>query len=196
MSIISAIKGVFKKKSVVVFSRKSYAEIIPTLKINQTKLLEVMSLVEIFNNTRERYHVVSHMTGVPEDVLFACHYRESSLSFKGVLHNGEKIIGTGLLTRLVPKGRGPFKTWEEAAIDAMEIEKHKFPKEWNLIGKLEFCEAYNGLGYKKRGLPSPYVLSFTNAYTSGKYVADGKFDPDFIDKQCGTAAIILGIGNA
>ena len=161
--------------------------------INQNKVEMVTTLVAKFHATRERYHVVSKMTGVPEDVLFACHYRESSLSFKGVLHNGERIIGTNQKTILVPKGRGPFETWEEAAIDAMEIEQSKFPKTWDISGKLDFCERYNGLGYRKKGVPSPYVYSWTNKYSKGKYVADGKYDQNFVDQQCGTAAIILGI---
>jgi lysozyme family protein len=93
----------------------------------------------------------------------------------------------------VPKGRGPFATWELAAIDALLMEKHKFPSEWDIVGKLNFCEAYNGMGYSKRNVPSPYVLSWTNGYNKGKYVADGKYDPNFVDQQCGTAAIILGI---
>lgn len=187
--------NLFKKKIVEAVPRKTYAELIPTLKINEKKLIEVKLLVEKYKATRERYEVVSSLTNVPSDVLFAIHYRESSLNFKGVLHNGERIIGTGLKTRLVPKGRGPFESWETAAVDAMEIEKGKFPVVWDLVGKLNFCELYNGAGYKKKGLPSPYVMSWTSAYVKGKYVADGKFDKDFIDQQCGTAAIILGIAS-
>jgi lysozyme family protein len=193
--------GFFKRifgstSSSKVIPRKPYSEIIPTLKIDSNKVLDVQDLVEQFKKTRERYEVVSKQSGVPSDVLFAIHYREASLNFKCVLHNGERIIGTGLLTRLVPKGRGPFRSWEEAAIDALEIEKHKFPTTWDLEGKLTFCEKYNGLGYSKRNVPSPYVLAWTNGYSMGKYVADGKYDPSFIDKQCGVAAILLGIGNA
>ena len=184
---------IFKKpaKSVPQTSRKSYSEILPELKIADKYQVDVRLLVDKFNKTQERYHVVSHMTGVPVDVLFALHYRESSLDFTKCLHNGDKLPGP---THNVPKGRGPFKSWEEAAIDAIELEKHKFPKSWDIVGKLEFCEIYNGLGYKNRGVPSPYVLSWTNGYSCGKYVADGKYDSSFVDKQCGTAAIILGIG--
>lgn len=68
---------------------------------------------------RSRYEVVSKATGVPWDVIGVIHYRESSGSFAGVLHNGQKIIGTGKKTTLVPKGRGPFSTWEDAAVDAL-----------------------------------------------------------------------------
>lgn len=194
---MSWLKRIFGRKPIApAKERKSYAEMLPSLKIKDEWVLETKLLVDKYKATKERYLVVSQATGVPTDVLFAIHYRESSLSFKGVLHNGEKIINTGLRTRLVPKGRGPFTTWEEAAMDAMNIEKNKFPEQWDMVGKLMFCEAYNGLGYKNKGVPSPYVLSRTNEYTCGKYVADGKYDSSFVDKQSGVAALILGINES
>lgn len=195
MGIFSRIFGSSKEKTKEV-PRVSYDELIATLKVNSDKIIEVNLLKEKFKETRERYEVVAKEVGVPADVIFALHYRESSLNFKACLHNGERIIGTGLLTRLVPKGRGPFNSWEESAIDALEIERYKFPKEWTLASKLAFTESFNGLGYKKRNVPSPYVLSWTNGYSSGKYIADGKYSSIAIDKQCGTAAIILGINLA
>jgi lysozyme family protein len=174
-------------------SREDYATLIPKLKINSDKIAEVNRLCEQFYKTQERYAVVSKATGVPVDVLFALHYREASLDFRSCLHNGERIIGNGRVTTLVPKGRGPFNSWEAAAIDAITIEKYAFPNEWSLQKKLEFCESFNGMGYKRRGVPSPYVLSYTNGYSCGKYVADGKFDVNFKDQQCGVAAIFLGL---
>lgn len=142
---------------------------------------------------RARYEAVSKATGVPWDVIGVIHYRESSGDFKGVLHNGEKIIGTGRKTALVPKGRGPFNTWEEAAIDALvnappQAAKNK---DWSVAGTLDILERYNGLGYRKKGLPSPYLWAGTDQYVKGKYVADGKYDPEHVDKQLGTAAILM-----
>lgn len=194
MGFLSRIFGKKPEQSKSASKREDYETLIPKLKINSDKIAEVNRLCEQFYKTRERYAVVAKATGVPEDVLFALHYREASLDFRACLHNGERIIGNGKITKLVPKGRGPFNTWEAAAIDAIVIEKYKLPSEWSMQAKLEFCERFNGLGYKKRNLPSPYVLSYTNGYTAGKYVADGKFDPNFKDKQCGVAAIFLGIG--
>lgn len=142
---------------------------------------------------RARYEAVSKATGVPWDVIGVIHYRESSSDFKGVLHNGEKIIGTGKKTTLVPKGRGPFNSWEEAAIDALvnappQAAKNK---DWSIAGTLDILERYNGLGYRKKGLPSPYLWAGTDQYVKGKYVADGKYDPEHVDKQLGTAAILM-----
>jgi lysozyme family protein len=147
---------------------------------------------------RARYEVVSKATGVPWDVIGVIHYRESSNHFAGVLHNGEKIIGTGKKTTLVPKGRGPFSTWEQAAIDAL-ANCHPYlakQKDWSLGITLDLLEAYNGLGYRNKGLPSPYLWAGTDQYQKGKYVADGKFDPNHVDKQLGVAALLMKLREA
>lgn len=147
---------------------------------------------------RSRYEVVAKATGVPWDVIGVIHYRESSNDFRGVLHNGQKIIGTGKKTTLVPKGRGPFSTWEEAAIDAL-ANCHPYlakNKDWSIGTTLDKLEAYNGLGYRNKGLPSPYLWAGTDQYHKGKYVADGKFDPNHVDQQLGVAPILMKLREA
>jgi len=144
---------------------------------------------------RSRYEAVSAKTGVPWDVIGVIHYRESACDFAGVLHNGQKIIGTGKKTTIVPKGRGPFKSWEEAAIDALMncspfLAKRK---DWSLGATLDALEAYNGLGYRNKGLPSPYLWAGTDQYVKGKYVSDGKFDPNHVDPQLGVAPLLMKI---
>lgn len=144
---------------------------------------------------RARYEAVSAKTGVPWDVIGVVHYRESSGSFAGVLHNGQKIIGTGKKTTIVPKGRGPFSSWEQAAIDAlMNCPPYAGKnKDWSIAGTLEILERYNGLGYRNKGLPSPYLWAGTDQYVKGKYVADGKYDPNHVDTQLGVAPVLMKI---
>lgn len=141
---------------------------------------------------RARYEAVSKLTGVPWVVIGVIHYRESSGDFKGVLHNGDRIIGTGGKTVKVPKGRGPFSTWEDAAVDALVIcpPYAAKNKDWSISGTLDILEKYNGLGYRTKGLPSPYLWAGTDQYVKGKYVADGKYDPNHVDKQLGVAALL------
>ena len=147
---------------------------------------------------RSRYLAVQAKTGVPWFVIAVIHMRESSQSFSGVLHNGERIIGTNRRTRLVPAGRGPFATWEDAAVDAL-VNCHPYAarnKDWSVGGTLLLLERYNGLGYANKGLPSPYVWAGTDQYVKGKYVADGKYDPNTVDPQPGCAGMIKVIMTA
>ena len=141
---------------------------------------------------KARYQAVAAKTGVPWFVIAVIHQRESSGNFAGVLHNGEKIIGTGKKTRLVPAGRGPFSTWEQAAIDALTNcgPYAARNKDWSVGGTLALLERYNGLGYANRGLPSPYIWSGTDQYVKGKYVRDHVFDPNAVDQQLGCAGLI------
>ena len=54
-------------------------------------------------------------------------------------------------------------------------------------------EKYNGMGYRPFGVPSPYLWSFSSIYTSGKYVADGRFDPTVVSKQSGAAVMLKAL---
>lgn len=137
---------------------------------------------------KDRYLVVASATGVPWFVIACLHKMEASQSWKSCLHNGDPIIGTGEKTTHVPRGRGPFDTWEEAAIDAINLEWH--PKSWTLGEILEFCERYNGRGYRKFGINTPYVYGYTTVYKRGLFVEDGNFDPDAIQKRPGVVAIM------
>lgn len=144
---------------------------------------------------KDKYLDVQDATGVPWYVVASIHSLESGLNFQSVLHNGEAIIGTGKKTTLVPKGKGPFSTWSEAAIDALGGKAAHFnKKDWGIGEWLDFLERYNGLGYRRRGLDSPYLWSMTSEQrTAGKYVADGIFDPKAISKQVGCVAIIKSL---
>lgn len=135
------------------------------------------------------YRAVETITTVPWPVIAAIHFRESSLNFKTHLHNGDPLTDW---TVHVPKGRpaqgAPPFFWADSAIDA--LGGRLIPRVWDLSGCAEFLERYNGLGYRKRELCSPYVWNFTNHYTSGLYVADGKFDPLKKESRPGCIAIL------
>jgi len=138
-----------------------------------------------------RYRAAQAATGVPWFFIGALHMRESSCDFSGVLHNGERIIGTGRLTTLVPDGRGPFSTWEESAIDALKLKNLHRVQDWSVARMLYSAEVYNGLGYVSRGINSPYVWAGTSHEQPGKFVADHVFDPNADDKQLGVAAALI-----
>jgi lysozyme family protein len=143
----------------------------------------------IFKN-RAKYEAVEAKTGVPWYFIAVTHMRESSCDFRGVLHNGEHIIGTGRKTRLVPAGRGPFSTWEAAAIDALRLHALHKITDWSIERVLYECERFNGFGYYRKGLVSPYVWAGTTLYRSGKYVRDGVYDPSHVDTQLGCAIVL------
>lgn len=138
---------------------------------------------------KDRYETVAKVSGVPWWVIAVIHERESSQSWRRSLAQGDPWT---IRSVHVPKGRGPFVSWEAAAIDAL-TQCPPFAArwaDWSIGGALTLLESYNGLGYARRGLPSPYLWAGTNQYKAGKYVADGRFDPNAVDKQLGCAAMI------
>lgn len=147
-------------------------------------------LSNTINNNRAKYEKVSNKTGFDWRVVAAIHWLESSGSFFTHLHNGDPLTAR---TRQVPAGRpakgNPPFTWVESAIDALST--YKPPS--GLEDTLDFLERYNGTGYRSRGVNSPYLWSGTNWYLKGKYIADGRYDPNAVSAQLGAVAILKAL---
>lgn len=170
-------------------TREGYANMWRTMRV--TRAAECEAAARRIMASKARYQDVEAETGVPWFFIAILHMRESNNSFAGVLHNGEHIIGTGRKTRLVPAGRGPFGTWEEAAIDALHLKGLHKIKSWPVERIGYEAERFNGLGYIYRGVNSPYLWAGSNHYTRGKFVADGKFDPNHEDRQLGVMPVLF-----
>lgn len=143
-------------------------------------------------SNQDRYKKVAAVFNMPWEVVAVIHNLEGSLRFDKCLHNGQKVIGNGKKTTWVPKGRGPFATWEDAAIDALGMKKSIMPAKWTVGATLNFLEHYNGLGYRKyhKSVPTPYLWSGTSYYKKGKYVSDGKFDKHAVSSQVGAVPVL------
>jgi lysozyme family protein len=139
---------------------------------------------------KSRYQAVEEKTGVPWSVIAVIHERESSQSWAASLAQGDPWNRASIHE---PAHRGPFASWEEAAMDALVICPPHAAKwdDWTIGGALTLLEEYNGLGYAVHGMPSPYVWASTDQYSHGKYIADGHFDPNAIDHQMGCAALLM-----
>jgi lysozyme family protein len=141
---------------------------------------------------KSRYQAVEAKTGVPWFVVAVIHERESSQNWNGSLAQGDPW---NRVSTHVPAGRGPFNSWEDAAVDALVNCAPYLARntDWSIAGTLLRLEEYNGLGYANRGVPSPYLWSGTDQYKSGKYVRDGVYDSAAIDSQPGCAGLLLAI---
>lgn len=130
---------------------------------------------------------------IPWYFIACVHYLECSFSFRKHLHNGDPLTG---YTVQVPAGRpkvghAPPFTFEESAVDALKLMGFDKVRSWILPFILRKLEAYNGFGYfKYHKMNSPYLWSFSNHYTKGKYVKDGKFDKEAVSAQTGSAVIL------
>lgn len=142
---------------------------------------------------KARYQEVEKRTGVPWWFVAVVHEREASQKWNTQLGQGDPLDKK---STHVPKGRGPFQTWEEGAVDAL-VNCAPYAaknKDWSAGAALTMLEKYNGLGYANKGLPSPYVWAGTDQYVSGKYVSDGIYDPNKVDTQLGCAGLLKFMG--
>lgn len=138
---------------------------------------------------KARYQAVQTRTGVPWPFIAVTHEREASQNWNTQLGQGDPLHSFSVH---VPRGRGPFATWEDGAYDAL-VNCGPWAarnKDWSIGGTLTMLELYNGTGYAARGEPSPYIWAGTNQYVSGKYVRDGVYDPSVVDRQLGCAVLL------
>jgi lysozyme family protein/peptidoglycan hydrolase-like protein with peptidoglycan-binding domain len=148
------------------------------LEIRPGRLAEANAVARKALNGKATYQQIERLTGVPWHFTALCHYRESNFDFDTYLGNGESLHR---VTTIVPKGRGPFATFVDGAVDAFRIEN--------------FIEAFNGFGYQAKGVKSPYLYGGSTLYgppeaRGGKFVRDHVFDPNQVDSQLGTAVIL------
>lgn len=138
----------------------------------------------------DTYKATEKMTGVPWYVVAAWHNRESDANFNTQLAQGDPLHS---VSRHVPSGRGPFKTWQDGAYDALVVLKHlDRVKDWTPARICYETERYNGFGYRDHhpSVLSPYLWAWTTHYHQGKYVADGQFSATAVDSQCGAIPIM------
>lgn len=147
---------------------------------------ELAQIKKIFEENKDKYEKVAEATGVPAELICAIHYREGSCNFSTYLHNGDPL---GQTTTHVPAGLY-FEDWTDAAIDAIKSQNPEIIKDGDFDSCMEYAERYNGLGYRNKGLASPYVWAGTTNYTGGMYVADGQFDANARDKRVGVAVMM------
>jgi len=153
----------------------------------------VEALTDRIVANRARYEAVGTPMGIPWHVIAVIHNMESSLNFTRHLHNGDPLTArTVQVPANRPRAGNPPFTWEESAADALAMRGLGAGTDWSLSGTLYQLEAHNGFGYRKfhPHVLSPYLWSFSNHYTSGKYVADGTWSDIAKSTQCGAAVLL------
>jgi len=171
-------------------------EMFNTMVIHPTAETAVIPIISKMKVNKDRYAAIK--PPIPWHFIAVVHQMEAEQDFTKYLGNGQPL---SMVTTKVPKGRGPFDTFEAGAIDALEQRKLiELPVSyWNMDNELYELEGYNGYGYSLyHHMPSPYVFAGTNYYTKGKYEeirdASGQykthFNPDLVSNQIGVAVLL------
>jgi lysozyme family protein len=173
--------------------RAAYQQLFAGCVVRPEHLAEINRNVTNICMNKSRYEAVTKKLGIPWYFIGVVHCMEASLNFNTHLHNGDPLSQrtVHVPANRPPNGNPPF-TWEESAIDALSMRHLDKVTDWTLPSLLYHLEGYNGYGYRAQDPPinSPYLWSYSQSYNSGKFVADGRYDPDAVSKQCGAAVIL------
>ena len=167
-------------------------------KLTDSQLRDLNAFLNHWEANEERYKTAGLAAEVPPELIAAIHWRESHGDFDTYLHQGDPLGSPAVNW---PTDIPVFSVWEDAAAHALGQKQGKL----NALGitattadptaLVTFAEVYNGLGYYYGGLPSPYAFSGTDQYSSGKFVADGRFKRNEVDKQLGVATLLQALSD-
>lgn len=172
--------------------REDYVELWRTMSVRETRLPVIDRTIDRITTHRARYEAVAQTSGVPWGMIAIIHNMEGSGKFTTHLHNGDPLTArTVQKPKNRPPGQPPF-TWEESALDALTLDGVAAIQDWSPARAAYVFENYNGWGYRRYhpDVKSPYLWSFTNHYSKGKYVADGKWSDTAVSQQIGAMALL------
>ncbi|MEK6726810.1 MAG: hypothetical protein AABY54_09750 [Deltaproteobacteria bacterium] len=173
--------------------RDEYENLFNTCVIRHNRAGVVEGIIAKIQANTARYNNAESILGVPWFFTAVIHNMESSLNFTKHLHNGDPLVRRTVQAPAGrPKNGDPPFTWEESASDALSLKGLSSKTDWSLSGTLYQLERYNGFGYRlyHPHVLSPYLWSYSNHYTSGKFVADGIWSDTAVSKQCGAAVLL------
>jgi lysozyme family protein len=176
--------------------RDEYVSLFNSCVISDAHRAQVTWYVNKLTDTTydKSYDTVEDAVCIPWYFVGIIHAMEASFNFDAHLHNGDPLDKK---TVHVPAGRPlvwlPPTDWPSSAEDALTIEGFANQTDWSLARTLYRMEAYNGFGSRRKGINTPYLWAFSNHYTKGKYVSDGKWNPDYVSTQCGGAVMLKAL---
>lgn len=142
-------------------------------------------------NSQTQWYKVAQGACCPWYFVSIIHAMEAAFNFRSHLHNGDSLSSR---TKQIPRGRpkvwNPPNDWESSAIDALAYDGFVDVQDWSLERILYRWELYNGVRSRANGINTPYLWSFSNHYSKGKFVADNVWDPNAVSKQCGAAVML------
>jgi lysozyme family protein len=171
-----------------------YTHRLSAMKINEDQQAElnVRARIILARANKNDQGQVTTATGVPKLWWIASFELESSSDYSTSPAQGDPWDRVSMH---VPRGRGPFKNWFSAAIDAYDLDGlNKVGAEnWTWERACYEGELFNGFGPRQHGRSTGYLWSWSNQYTGGKYVSDGIWSSSAVDRQCGMIPLMVAL---
>jgi lysozyme family protein len=173
--------------------RQEYQQRFNNAKILETDQPKVEKYVQSLLQGRSHYERAVQGMSMPWYFLAIIHGLEGNFRFDVHLHNGDPLTArtVNVPASRPPEGAPPF-TWEQSATDVIRMRKYDQWNDWSSAGMLVLWEQFNGMGFRRHGIDSPYIWACTDRYKSGSYV-NGHFDPNAVAQYCGGVAMLKGL---
>lgn len=172
--------------------KAGYRQLYDTCTVRESSRQQVEWYVSKLLDSRyqARWYKAAKSLCCPWYFIAVIHALEGGFNFDSHLHNGDPLRAR---TTHVPAGRpkvwNPPNDWETSTTDAL-LDRVSDSTDWSVERTLYRWESYNGFRSRRNGINSPYLWSFSNQYSKGKYVADNVWDPNAVSKQCGAAVML------
>ena len=166
-----------------------YTHLLSLMRVTRTSEVDATA-TRLLGYIKQYYAEASEKTGVPAIWLATVGEREGGTSiFRSYFGNGDPLTRP---TRDVPRGRGPFSSFEAGLLDSLHYDHIDTgnPNPWTWAWALYRGEGWNGFGPRGHGKHTGYLWSGTNIYTGGKYVRDGVWDASANDEQLGIVPVM------
>ena len=180
--------------------REEYGKLFGKMVIREEHTDEIAAIYRRLQTGQrmDDYAFVEEQIGVPWFVVAIIHNLEAGLRTDTHLHNGDPLSArtTHAPAGHPAAGKPPF-AWRDSALDALRLKKLDKVKTWDLETIAFSLETYNGFGYRNNfpHVKSPYLWSFSNIYTSGKYIRDHVFSEQAKSDQCGGLVLLRHMMN-
>jgi len=202
-----------------------YAALLAAMRLDPAREHELAAraavVLALSERHRDEWAEVAGKTGVPRLWGLASFERESGSDYARSPAQGDRWDRVSVN---VPRGLGPYQCWGDACVAAYRLDHldevagvtpaddrcqttddgKQFYRPTSVICHPNWTwaracyegELFNGFGPRAHGRATSYLWSWTNIYTGGKYVADGKWDPDTRDQQCGMVPMMAALLSA
>lgn len=175
--------------------RHEYRALYDSLRVRPERVSTVSWYLGRIHKGQARYESLGKELGIPWEFIAVTHTLEASNDFSKHLHNGDPLTArTVRVPAGYPRDLPPPYTFEQSARDAMKLKNYDRQKDWTVEAVLYRLEKYNGWGYRSKAIHTPYLWSFSNHYTKGKYVGDHNYDKNAVSKQVGAAVLLKELG--
>jgi lysozyme family protein len=175
-------------------SLEHYEDLYSTIKILPDWTDSADHAASLVLDGQDRYQQAADLVGVPWTFIGLVHLMECDCDFNSQILNGESWKKR---TTLVPKGLGPWDSWEASCLEPNAPEalwRYKGKYVWTLGRMAKEFERWNGFGYAVRNKESPYLWSGSqHGIGTGKYRYDGRYSPTAVSDQPGALVVLRKI---